>query len=290
MRERSTTSRLLESARAAEKPSRQEVRRRRRWLREQMMVRLLRVATRGLQAGCALVLFAYVALDFTGFVHDPTRFTVPHIQVRGNTRVTSEDVIATARLAPSVSLWAWPLAEIETRVERHARIARATVLRDFPDRLVIEVEEREPAVLLLGDPLMEVDGEGIVLGPYESGRSPVRPVVTGHGLTDLTPGDRIEDPGVQHALAIAASYERSASHRRIPLAEIALDRPGGPVVWLDPGVQVPCPETPAPIQWARLDAVLNDLRARGTGLHRVAAIDLRFAHIVPVRMRTVAAG
>lgn len=256
----------------------------------QVTLRLLRAVTRGFQIGSALAVVGYVALDFTGFLNRSDTFQVPHIIVRGNERVPSSDVIFAARLAPSIGLWAWPLAEIRDRAAHHPRIRAARVYREFPDSLVLEVEERTPVALILAGPLMEIDAEGVVLGPYEPGRSPIGPVLTGHGLADLTPGERVETPRVREALALAVSYATRASADRVAIAEIAVEQAGGPVLWLEPGVQVPCPTGMEPIQWARLDAVLNDLRGRGTGLHRVAAIDLRFAHIVPVRLRTVATG
>lgn len=252
--------------------------------------RLFRAVTRGFQIGSAVAIIGYVALDFTGFLHQHNTFLVPHITVRGNTRVTSSEMIRAARLAPSIDLWAWPLTDIRARVELHPRIRTVRVIREFPDEMVLEIEERQPVALILGDTLLELDADGVVLGPYERGRSPLGPVLTGHGLTDLRPGTRIQAPAVSEALAMSESYRAADAAQRVPIAEIALDAATGPVLWLEPGVQVPCPDGIEPIQWARLDAVLSDLHARGTGLHRVAAIDLRFAHIVPVRLRTIAAG
>lgn len=285
-----TRSRLEETARTVGRARRQEVRKWHRRAGRHVVFRFARVALRGVQIGVGLVVAAYLCLDFLRLIHAPNQFTVPHIEVIGNTRVRSEEVMAVARLAPSISLWAWPLDEIRERAELHPRIKTARVSRDFPDELVIHVQEREPVALLLGPTLIEVDADGIVLGFYERGQSPVRPIITGHGLPGLMPGDHIQSVAVQQALALITSYERSGSHERVRLAEVALGGADGPVIWLDPGVQVPCPPTTVPMHWARLDAVLGDLQARGTGLHRVAAIDLRFAHIVPVRMRTVATG
>ncbi len=265
----------------------------RRWhqrSKRQVTIRALRVMTRGFQIGSALAIVGYLALDFTGFVHRSDTFRVPHITVRGNTRVTSSEIIFAARLAPSIDLWAWPLADIRARAERHPRIQSVRVYRDFPDRLVLVVKEREAVALVLADGLLEIDAAGVVLGAYQRGRSPIGPVLTGHGLAGLQPGDEVEAPAIREALAMAVSYAASESGAQVSIAEIALGHPAGPVLWLDPGVRVPCPVGIEPLQWARLDAVLNDLRARGTGLDRVAAIDLRFAHIVPVRLRTVATG
>ena len=111
-----------------------------------------------------------------------------------------------------------------------------------------------------------------------------------HGVLMPEVGTRILTPAVREALAVIDSYTASASHARIPIAEVSLGTAARPTLWLQPGLQVPCPLGTAPEQWSRLDAVLEDLRARGTGLHRIASIDLRFAHIVPVRLRTVVAG
>jgi len=270
--------------------SRQEVRRWHRRAPRALALRALRVVTTGFQVGSVCALLAYGGMDLWAFVTHPDTFRIPHIVIRGNTRVTSEELLTVARLAPSINAWAWPLPEVQRRIEGHPRVKQALVLRDFPGEMEVDITERQPVALLLGDPLLEIDADGVVLGAYERQRSPICPIISGHGLRLPKIGERIDSPAVQSALALIVGYSHVEASERVKLAEVALDKAGSPVAWLDPGVQVPCEMPMSELQWARLDAVLNDLRSRGTGLHRVAAIDLRFAHVVPVRLRTVATG
>ena len=289
---RSAPDHLLAAAREAEaaRRGRQDVTRWHRRTPRQVGYRLLRALTLGCQLGSALAIVGYVVLDFTGYLYTPEVFMAPHVEVQGNTRVTSSEILRAAHLAPSIQLWAWSLEDIRERAEQHPRVLHVRVERNFPDGLTLTVEERVPRALLLGDPLLEIDADGVVLGVYDRTRTPRCPVVTGHGLTDLVPGMRIESSAVHEALAVIASYEVSPSNAQAPIAEVALVETGEAVLWLHPGLQVPYGSGVDTVQWGRLAAVLKDLRARGTGLHRVATIDLRFAHIVPVRLRTVVAG
>lgn len=287
-----TSERLRAAAREAETAhsGKQDIPRWHRRSRRQVGLRLLRAVTWGCQIGSALAILGYVAIDFTGYMYTPDVFAAPHVTVRGNTRVPSADLLRAARLAPSIQLWAWALPDIRARAERHPRIARARVEREFPDGLTLIVEERTPLALLLGEPLLEIDADGVVLGAYDRERTPPCPVITGHNLGYLSPGTRVDAVEVREALDVIRSYAASPAYARAPIAEVALRGEGGPVLWLHPGVRVPYGDGVDSMKWARLDAVLNDLRARGTGLHRVATIDLRFAHIVPVRLRTTASG
>lgn len=287
-----TSERLRVAAREAEtaRSGKQEIPRWHRRSLRQVGLRLLRAVTWGCQLGSALAILGYVAIDFTGYLYTPDVFSAPHVTVQGNTRVPSAELLHTARLAPSIHLWAWSLPDICARAELHPRIAHARVEREFPDGLTLIVEERTPVALLLGDPLLEIDADGVVLGAYDRERTPPCPVLTGHNLGYLPPGTRVEAAEVREALDVIRSYAASLAYARAPIAEVALGGEDGPVLWLRPGVRVPYGEGVDTMQWARLEAVLNDLRARGTGLHRVATIDLRFAHIVPVRLRTTARG
>ena len=80
-------------------------------------------------------------------------------------------------------------------------IEKAVVRRELPDRLVIEVTERQALARLGKDrhgiPLA-IDRHGYLLGP--SSRKSGLPVVVGHGQAGMRPGKYVGNPEMQKAL------------------------------------------------------------------------------------------
>src|SRR5256886_10145578 len=107
------------------------------------------------------------------------RFAVVSVDVRGASRVPTAEILAAAAVEPGTSLFRLDPGAVARRVEAIPEVRRADVVREFPNRIVISVEERRPFTLVHSGRLHWIDEEGRVLGASpEAGVSQV-PVVSG---------------------------------------------------------------------------------------------------------------
>jgi POTRA domain, FtsQ-type len=89
-------------------------------------------------------------------------FRATDFRLEGGHRLTLADVLDSADMPPSASVWDDP-TDWARRIQRHPLVLEASVRPDYPNGLVFEVVEREP-VALYPTPLLEpIDREGKVL-------------------------------------------------------------------------------------------------------------------------------
>jgi cell division protein FtsQ len=107
-------------------------------------------------------------------------FTMRHVEIKGNVRVSRLDVLNIAFDQPSMAM---PLVDLEgtrARLLRFGWIKEARVHRRLPDTLVIEVVERQPAAIWQNArELSLIDAEGVVLEPVRIDAMPELPLVIG---------------------------------------------------------------------------------------------------------------
>ncbi|HXE73045.1 MAG TPA: FtsQ-type POTRA domain-containing protein [Candidatus Nitrosotenuis sp.] len=95
-------------------------------------------------------------------------FRLGSIEVEGSRRVPRELILAQAELPPGALLWTLSPTAIARRVETLTGVQRAQVRLGLPGRVTIAVQERQPVIQVstsAAGPWLEVDAEGVVLGP-----------------------------------------------------------------------------------------------------------------------------
>src|SRR5262245_58025029 len=78
------------------------------------------------------------------FVLESPYFSVREIQVRGGEKFGGNEIITMAGLKQGMNIWRIEPATIEQKVAKHPWVRRVLVRREFPRRVVIEIEERAP--------------------------------------------------------------------------------------------------------------------------------------------------
>ncbi len=105
---------------------------------------------------------------------------IKNIQIEGNRRLTPEVILHLAKLGPDTNLVAMRPGQAELALEAHPWIARAEVTREWPDRLRVRIQEREPVALVqMGEELFYLDRQGSLFHPLTSGDPHNFPVITG---------------------------------------------------------------------------------------------------------------
>jgi cell division protein FtsQ len=130
------------------------------------------------------------------FVFESPYFSVREIQVRGAENFGGNEIIAMAGLKHGANIWQIEAATIEKKVAKHPWVRRVLVRREFPRRVVIEIEERTPKAIVATGKLYYVDSEGVVFKEVGSGESVKFPLLTGLRPEEL--GSR--DPAIRRKI------------------------------------------------------------------------------------------
>ena len=98
-------------------------------------------------------------------------FSVREIQVRGGDKVSGNEIVTIAGLHQGMNIWKVDLPAIEKKVGKHPWVRRVLVRREFPRRIIIDVEERAAASAIVAlRKLYYVDADGVVFKEVGSGR------------------------------------------------------------------------------------------------------------------------
>jgi cell division protein FtsQ len=146
-----------------------------------------------------------------------SRFLVVRsIQVTGNHLVPKSEVLAEAQIPMGLPLVRVSTSAVARRVESITQVQSARVTRDWPDRIVITVLERTPALAIrAGTGFDLVDASGVVVRQVT--RKPA-------GMPLFTPaGAVLGNPGVRATVAVLAdlpaAIARSVRSVTAPSAE-----------------------------------------------------------------------
>lgn len=104
---------------------------------------------------------------------------IHHIDIDGARRLKPETVLHQARLKVGMNLMALKPAVHEQALAAHPWIARAELTRIWPDRLLVRIQEREPAALVQLGELYYVDRQGRLFKPLSPGDPHDFPIITG---------------------------------------------------------------------------------------------------------------
>ena len=125
-------------------------------------------------------LLAFLMVYAYNFALCADYFQLKNTVVRGCKKISEEEVKALAGISLPLNILTANLEKMERAIEENPWVRNASVGREFPDRLVIEITERSAAALLKrGSDLYIVDRDGVVFKKFEAGDSADVPVLAG---------------------------------------------------------------------------------------------------------------
>ena len=248
--------------------SRQRVSRTR--LARRITRRLRWVVAHAIWIGACLLLLAAVGVG-VGWLLTSPRFAITEVTVSGASRLTPEEVVAASGIGPGTNLFRLDRAEVIARLETLPLVRRADLVRRFPNRITISIDERRPFTLVHAGRLHWIDEHGVSLGAEPRAVAPVVPVITGLSPADLE--GHPPSPRVAAGISLLRVLLRSETALIQQISEIDVSRPDGPVLYTVEGVEVRIGAEDWEARLGRLQGVLAQIRAGGEA---VSAIDLRF--------------
>ena len=107
-------------------------------------------------------------------------FQITAVKIQGNRMTSKEQVSALSRVDIHTNLLAVNVNQVESLLESHPWIARAEVVRDWPNRLLIILQEKNPVALLNRETgLFYLDSRGGIIAAVNPSQELDFPVITG---------------------------------------------------------------------------------------------------------------
>jgi cell division protein FtsQ len=207
--------------------------------------------------------------------------SVTRIQVNGCKHLEPETVIRQAGIHPGENILSLNLTEISRRVTAHPWVASAVIVRDIPDSIRIDIEERQPFALVRGREFYLVDLQGRAFVQAFPGEYPELPIISGMDPATVGPGRNLP----QEAMALLSALYRE-SRDYLPwrlVSEIQWTPTGGLSLYtLRDGIAINLGADDYGARMARLGKVLSYLEERGIQ-HQLRSIDLSYRDRVFVR-------
>jgi cell division protein FtsQ len=213
------------------------------------------------------------------FVFDNAYFSVREIQLRGSEKLGGSEIIALAGLQHGMNIWDVDPAVIENKVAKHPWVRRVLVRREFPHKVIVEVDERVPKAIVTMRALYYVDADGVVFKEVGEGENVNFPMLTG-----LRPEDLMASaPRLRRKIQDALRLSELMANDLHTLSEIHFGAGDGLVVYTmahPMALHMGSGEWPEKLQ--RLERVLA-LWKGNEG--RLASLDVSFRDQVVARLR-----
>ena len=113
------------------------------------------------------------------YIRNSSAFEVTHVGIRGNVQLNPADLVEHLNIQPHTNIFKIQLDEIQAHLETLQWVRTATAFRTIPNKLRIDITEREPFALVKLDQLHIIDNDGVVLGALASGSAITLPIITG---------------------------------------------------------------------------------------------------------------
>ena len=161
------------------------------------------------------------------FIADNRYFRGASNQVHGGDKVGGDEIVAIAGLRQGMNIWNVDAVAIENKIAKHPWVRRVLVRRDFPRRVVVDVEERTPKAIVGAGKLYYIDADGVVFKEVDSGENIKYPMLTGIRAEALMQGD----PMVRNRIREAVRLVDLMAQRSHTLSEIHFEAPDRLVVY-----------------------------------------------------------
>ncbi|MGH6829537.1 MAG: cell division protein FtsQ/DivIB [Methylocella sp.] len=112
-------------------------------------------------------------------------FSIKAVTIAGERELKEQDILGAAGIGPRNSLLFLDVATIRERLKRLPLVKEATVTKLYPDRLLIEIEERQPFALWQCDGQVQiVAADGVPVAAIRDRRFIHLPLVVGAGANE----------------------------------------------------------------------------------------------------------
>jgi cell division protein FtsQ len=177
----------------------------------------------GTAAGVTWAIFHYATTS--------PRFAIRELQVKGNSRVTEQQLRTDSGISLGDNLFKLNLTDVERRLLKNPWIESAKVTRRLPSGVNVEIQEREAAALaLIASRIFLVDRLGHSFKEVAEPTDPTdMPMITGVSVDNASGDLGLVRQRIVLGLEVLNHYARSRLSKSFPAQEVHLT-PGGEVI------------------------------------------------------------
>ena len=210
-------------------------------------------------------------------------FAIQQIDIGGNVHLTREEILDEMRVRMGEPLLELDVSALQTQLALHPWVRTAEVTRRLPDRLVVEIVERQPHALVALENLYLMDGDGDVFKRLDRTDMWDLPVISGLLRDDLRDEPQRSRSRLTRGLELIERAEQAGLGERVRISEVHLARTSEVLV-LESGTRAHLPDGDPGPALKRLDSILEDLAQRGQRARVVFLDDERDPKRVTVRV------
>ncbi len=225
-----------------------------------------------------LLLALFLFIGHWIYVHllGDSYFRVKEVEVEGGQKIPKETLLSLTAVEGMPNLFSVELKEVVKRLESHPWIERVQVKKVFPNKILIQVEEKKPmAIIQLGE-LYYIDNQGEIFSPVGERDEYNYPYLTG-----LTRQSLEKDPAeAKRLINKALELLRIVRQGKIPpleeISEIHMEKAFGIHCFTkSEGVEVKLGWEEFGEKLKRLSLIWSDLRKKGCSAASIDCSDLR---------------
>jgi len=214
--------------------------------------------------------------------HSPY-LSIQEVEIRTGERVSPAEVRMLADISEGDNILGFSLVDCVESIQIHPWVKKASVMRQLPDRVVIEIKERDPAAMVSLGTLYYADEDGEIFKKVMPGDDMDYPVITGLNLRDVVEDKKDIEPLIKMSLEIV---ELSRSSEVLPfsrVSEIHVNRVrGATLVRAGDGMRIRFGKTDYRDKWLRMERTLQELSIEA---RKVAELDLNYEDRVTIGLR-----
>lgn len=232
------------------------------------------------------------------FIYENSAFAIQSIEVQTDGVIAPEQLRRWTRVRIGANLIALDLASVKRNLELVSTIDSVSVERVLPRTLKVRVTERNPVAQVnvptagaaggIAVSVFQVDADGYVMQPLDPRLCVIPlaqvteqlPVITGLNVYQLQPGNRVESPQVQAALALIGAFDHSPMVGLVNLRRVDVSQPGVVVVTTGQGSEITFALQNLEQQLSRWRKIYD---LGQTMSKTIASADLAVSNNVPVR-------
>lgn len=207
-----------------------------------------------------------VALLTTFFVYaynfliSRSYFEIKEISVRGLKELTEKDVLELADIKPAQNLLAINTDAVVRRVTKNQWVKNVYIGRELPNKLVLEIEERNPLALVKqASNFYLMDGEGFVFKKLSKGDEVDLPIFTG-----ITDKDNTRSPLFLSTLKLLQAISGSGKYAYLgTISEIHIDDVFGLSLISNAGLYLKLGKVDFEKKLGQLTLIMADMEKRG---------------------------
>ncbi|HSL98915.1 MAG TPA: FtsQ-type POTRA domain-containing protein [Candidatus Limnocylindria bacterium] len=164
-------------------------------------------------------------------------FSVRVVDMNPCEHVSGDEISGILKGVAGGNIWSLSKEEIGRRLQSHPFVREVVVRKSFPDKLVVNIEEREPVAMINLDALYYVDDQGTIFKRLTAYDAKDKPILTGFSRDDLAAKDPVTIRNLKKTIDLLRHAESGSLSRNI--SEVHFDAQDGyTLVTRDFGLQL----------------------------------------------------